>query len=421
MTDQVTFGDHLVDLNVRLAQDKQRRFRPGPDGQPWGSMLLADPYHGRQPCVSCGRMPQVEGDPDELCQQCRSHMEAGRALPRARLLRISPSEGSGLPVFCGVVEPLPGPATLRSEDTAILLNSWDTEDYARRPVRARFLAHHVPVDGQGAPLTFEEIAAKAHGRRLLGFLKADVDNLGETFAFGLQWQGRRRDTVSRIATLSRMLDLFFSGWIERLLSTEFQLCYTVFSGGDDLFVIGPWDQILDLAKRVREDFRRWVGRDDLTLSAGLVFGSDHLPMPQASRQAEDALERAKDAGRDRITLLGRQLPWDRYSARVLGRWRGLLPAIQGVSTASLYRLLALGRMWETYLANPVKNASALRAHPLLAYSAARDKAFQTHPFDEWLYPALHLEPLSEGADEVLDNMALVAELLIYSKRKEAES
>ena len=92
VTDQVTFGDHLVDLNVRLAQDKQRRFRPGPDGQPWGSMLLADPYHGRQPCVSCGRMPQVEGDPDELCQQCRSHMEAGRALPRARLLRISPSE-----------------------------------------------------------------------------------------------------------------------------------------------------------------------------------------------------------------------------------------------------------------------------------------------------------------------------------------
>ena len=45
-------------------------------------------------------------------------------------------------------------------------------------------------------------------------------------------------------------------------------CYAVFSGGDDLFIVGPCGQILDLTLAFRQDFHRWTARDDLIISAG---------------------------------------------------------------------------------------------------------------------------------------------------------
>ena len=208
-------------------------------------------------------------------------------------------------------------------------------------------------------------------------------------------------------------------WLGLLSTPEFSACYTVFSGGDDLFIVGPWDQTLLLARKVREDFRRWVGRDDLTLSAGLVFGSPSLPMSQAAAETEEELDGAKDAGRDRISVLGRTITWDRYTNHILARWQGLLSAVTTTSSSSLFRLMDLGRMWEKYLENPAKNVSALRAHPLLAYAVARDSTLQRPPYDVWLAPAVRLAPLDQDARATLDDMALVAELLIYSKRKEA--
>ncbi len=102
-------------------------------------------------------------------------------------------------------------------------------------------------------MDFQTITGKSHGRHYLGFLKADVDNLGSIFAFELRGVGDARwDTPSRIAGMSRQLDLFFTGWIEHLLEVDFADCYCVFSGGDDLFIIGPWNQILDFALRLNQ-------------------------------------------------------------------------------------------------------------------------------------------------------------------------
>ncbi len=70
----------------------------------------------------------------------------------------------------------------------------------------------MPLAAHGGGMSFEEIAGQARGRPLLGYVKADVDQLGILFAQGLRRDGDSYDTAAHIAALSRELDLFFSVW-----------------------------------------------------------------------------------------------------------------------------------------------------------------------------------------------------------------
>ncbi len=67
-----------------------------------------------------------------------------------------------------------------------------------------------------------------YGVPYLGVLKADVDNLGTIFQKGIP-----NANISRIVSLSRLLNNFFSNYVAKLLKNEFQDIYMVFSVGDD--------------------------------------------------------------------------------------------------------------------------------------------------------------------------------------------
>ncbi|MDI6727165.1 MAG: type III-A CRISPR-associated protein Cas10/Csm1, partial [Smithellaceae bacterium] len=114
------------------------------------------------------------------------------------------------------------------------------------------------IDGiaRRAPKTFHHIALSSlrqkadggdyQGKPYLAVFKADVDNLGLLFAYGLHGnddQGNRF-TIGRYATFSRMMDRFFTAYLPQLFAghAEYADTYTVFAGGDDLFLIGPWTQ-----------------------------------------------------------------------------------------------------------------------------------------------------------------------------------
>jgi CRISPR-associated protein Csm1 len=111
--------------------------------------------------------------------------------------------------------------------------------------------------------------------------------------------------------LSRMVDLFFSGWVHHLLKEEFKTCYTVYSGGDDLLLVGPWDTIIDLARRLEQDFEGYtVHNPNLTLSAAVTVTKPKFPIATSSKRAGVWLnERAKGQGRNRFHLFGATVPW----------------------------------------------------------------------------------------------------------------
>jgi len=173
---------------------------------------------------------------------------------------------------------------------------------------------------KGAPATFSHLALLARreapdgsfrGQPMLACLKADLDRLGLLFSEGIEG---RDIAFARLASLSRFLDLFFKGHLTYRMEVHgsaYRHVYTVFSGGDDLMLIGPWPVMFRLAA----DLRGWLdaftgGNPAVTLSAGLALAHPKTPPSHMARAAEEALERAKKAGRNRVTVLGRVLSWE---------------------------------------------------------------------------------------------------------------
>ena len=112
------------------------------------------------------------------------------------------------------------------------------------------------IDFENDLLTFEDIAYLSTGNKKLAMFKADIDNLGLVFSQSLG----NRMSFSRYADLSHMLHYFFSSFYAWFVNSKTdqhgklykERIYTVFSGGDDLCILGSWDTVLQFAL----DFRK---------------------------------------------------------------------------------------------------------------------------------------------------------------------
>jgi len=201
-------------------------------------------------------------------------------------------------------------------------------------------------------------------------LKGDVDNLGSLFRNGLGDEV----SFSKTAALSRQLNNFFAVYLPWLCKKEFPNSYTVFAGGDDFFLIGPWRSQIRLAQKMREDFARYVaGNDTIHFSAGLSATKPGLPIPYLSGLAEKALEKAKANIRCRsknaVTCFGQTVPWQIFDELIGARLQRLNELSQGnaLSTGYVYGLLHLIDMAEKVAEKP-ENALW---HSYFAYRTAR--------------------------------------------------
>lgn len=149
----------------------------------------------------------------------------------------------------------------------------------------------------------------------LGILRMDVDNLGLVFQQGFDENKR---TFSRYSSLSRNLDFFFKGYITKIWEKEKYKDYTfiLYSGGDDLFIVGRWDKTIELAKEIRNEFKKWVcNSKKLTLSGGIALMPGKFPILKAAKEAEKAEKLAKDhivngVEKNAFTLFDCPLNWD---------------------------------------------------------------------------------------------------------------
>ena len=233
-----------------------------------------------------------------------------------------------------------------------------------------FMGNTVPNLGRFAdnhkymPLYFEHLAKISNGANKLGVLKMDVDNLGLIFSEGLKKSYDENLGISRVSALSSQLDMFFSGFVNNIAS-EFKVYSKVFdedkfdkkeleiqndneeikesvfvyklkygcelsddeadklkdyeiptihinySGGDDLLVLGPYDDIIKFAQELRNTFKIWTASNpSINLSGGINIVSPKFPIGKAAITSEEYLDAAKSCGRDKITLFGEVVNWD---------------------------------------------------------------------------------------------------------------
>lgn len=339
-------------------------------------------------CTSCRKFPGRARDEYEgrvLCDHCDDDRWLGRRLTQARYLQVGNNGEPCHPFLDWSVTVGKEPAEQTEGVTWRL-------DPGPGHGRWRLLARHIPLfedeglcpdcaehgvccaapeqDPRG-PLFFGCIARCSKGRPMLGFLKADVDSLGLLIGCGLP-ETQEGWTLSRFATFSRLMETFFSGRLEWLLRTHFPRVYTVYAGGDDLFLVGPWDVLIALAGRLREEFSRFSGGNpNLTLSCGIALTRPATPVFRAVEHAEALLTRAKAAGKNRCAVLDHVLPWE-SAASALEKGRQLAAwLLSGDANSAFARnLLYYGRLFRQYKEEGL--VVGLRFAPLLSYDIARN-------------------------------------------------
>lgn len=216
---------------------------------------------------------------------------------------------------------------------------------------------------EGQPKTFNMISQKSKkekngklvGRELIGFLKADVDNLGLIFSLGFG----ERLSAARFTSVSRMLNLFFSEYLVELVRSDFPDIYVVFAGGDDLFLIGPWWQTIRFAISLRKKLSLFCsGNPDITLSAGILIARPRLPIRKAADLVEYSLEEAKKGCdttqiKDSVNILSETLSWQKLE-ELLDLGEKFDQAIEdrertNFSMGFLYRLLDYHKMYREFI------------------------------------------------------------------------
>jgi CRISPR-associated protein Csm1 len=246
-------------------------------------------------------------------------------------------------------------------------SGWDSERYQGLEELDDFEPH------PNAPKTLNHLARddRRHdengrwvGAEALITLKGDIDNLGLIVQRGLD-----KPTFARMAALSRQINAFFTVWLPWLCQKEFPNTYTVFAGGDDFFLIGPWHSTIKLASRMRDEFARYVAHNpDIHFSAGLSMTKPGLPIRHLGQLAEEALEDAKKlSGKNAVTCFGQSVHWSQF-AQLMAREAALdrLSSELKLSTGYLYGLLHLTDM----AANPTRPENALW-HSRFAYRTRR--------------------------------------------------
>ena len=160
--------------------------------------------------------------------------------------------------------------------------------------------------------TFEEYA----GDTYLGVLRMDVDGLGNKFIHS------SFRSISEYKEFSNELDFFFTNKLyEFQKDTQFvNYLNIVYAGGDDLFIVGRWDKVIDFAELIREKFRNYcvttLKDDKLSISGGIAIVSKTFPIAKAALLAGDAEAKAKDyefeRGRGKknsFCLFGQPISW----------------------------------------------------------------------------------------------------------------
>jgi CRISPR-associated protein Csm1 len=201
------------------------------------------------------------------------------------------------------------------------------------------------------------------GVEALVTLKGDVDNLGKIFEKGLT-----EPSFAKMAALSRQMNAFFAIWLPWYCKEHYPSTYTVFAGGDDFFLIGPWLSTMQLARQMSDRFTDYVAHNsDIHFSAGLSMSRPGLPIRRMGDMAEEALEQAKDRmdseGRsikNAVTCLGFTVSWKRFTdlldkATEIDQLRNTLE----LSTGYLYGLQYLADMAEDLHSDSPSLESAL--------------------------------------------------------------
>lgn len=261
--------------------------------------------HARE-CKVCHRSDHLTEE--DLCEICGGLKRLSNGILEKEFFTIhkTTETGEGIPIWKDERLYCDSGNALRQK---IKTDPIYVRSYAKNKLyTGEFLATKLWVGDYSSDKTISELVDKGSGIRRMGVLRADIDNLGQAFVAGFPAEYQ---TLSRSAAFSRKLSLFFKLHINDLLKNpEFSLdgkpvrnAAIIYSGGDDIFIIGAWKDILEFSIDLYYAVKRYTQKS-LTFSAGFGMYREKYPISYIAEDTGRLEDRSKrEEGKNAITLL----------------------------------------------------------------------------------------------------------------------
>lgn len=206
-------------------------------------------------------------------------------------------------------------------------------------------------------LGFKDIYSYAEDT-YLGILRMDVDGLGKRFIAGFP-------SIAEYKVFSNRLDYFFNTMLYDIQkSAEYRSNLNiVYAGGDDIFVIGRWDKVVDFANEVRIRFSTYVSSEDLSISGGIAIVHANYPIAKAAEiagEAEDMAKHSNNEAKNAFCIFGEVMSWTKefeyvesmknefcYLINERGMSRGILHRLMGYA-----QIIKRNQMWARHGEKP---------------------------------------------------------------------
>ncbi len=302
-------------------------------------------------CKTCNKRFKDTSDDDKSCDYCNIFIRLGQQLVNSDYINIVTTK-TDLPIFENYYIKFNSNIDNNSEIVYDISNSEEFRGYEKWALKSyvKYSEYEKRVE-EFEELSQESCDGSKEGVKALMALKGDVDNMGVFL------RDKKPDSFAKFNFISRLIDYFFSVKVSQMM--EDKNLYTVFAGGDDLFLLGAWNEVIDISKDIREEFMRFCSGSNLSISMGMVMFKPSKPINYIANISEEALEKAKEVdNKNALTLFRETVKWDEYLDENNGRYLDeelvrVDSEVFSLNTAFTYRLIELIEM-----SKRVKNQTA---------------------------------------------------------------
>lgn len=337
-------GNLFATVNKKLKDDKTIRYSKDEDFLEYIFNVEKEEDTAKKECNIChnlvDKLWKYNSDEEIACEFCLNLYKLGQDILTQDLVFVISEEkiDGGIKIFGKDKDLYMYAVNIEDIDMfkGKILRIYSKNNLLENDLAIRlYLADYSAKNENDEVMTFDDLAKSSckidKGIKRLGVLRLDIDDLGIAFSSGFVSDkdkiedNLRYATLSRYADLSKDISMFFKVAINKICAGDLTGCVDfeekafnifgiakapkrkvniIYAGGDDLFLVGAWDEVLEVAIDINRAFKQFTN-GKLTLSAGMAMFSPTYPISKMAEIAGLLVQMSKNRkDKNSIALFG---------------------------------------------------------------------------------------------------------------------
>lgn len=337
-------GNLFATVNKKLKDDKTIRYSKDEDFLEYIFNVEKEEDTAKKECNIChnlvDKLWKYNSDEEIACEFCLNLYKLGQDILTQDLVFVISEEkiDGGIKIFGKDKDLYLYAVNIEDIDMfkGKILRIYSKNNLLENDLAIRlYLADYSAKNENDEVMTFDDLSKSScktdKGIKRLGVLRLDVDDLGIAFSSGFVSDkdkiedNLRYATLSRYADLSKDISMFFKVAINKICAGDLTGCVDfeekafnifgiakapkrkvniIYAGGDDLFLVGAWDEVLEVAIDINRAFKQFTN-GKLTLSAGMAMFSPTYPISKMAEIAGLLVQMSKNRkDKNSIALFG---------------------------------------------------------------------------------------------------------------------